>query len=176
MSPLSEQIGQRKPRWPVEGHLLQRAAWRRMPQACPAESELQDDRLGAQGLLGATRGLILLKDSLQLRPSVPTIASGTSITLWWNLQMKLDPELKGYGGHTMYGAEASTVKPALLHNQTVREILGYIVLNSRAEGWIVAGPPGCLGFTPYCGLWFLIETVPSTPSYGLLLRRIRENL
>ena len=85
-------------------------------------------------------------------------------------------ELKGYGGHTMYGAEASTVKPALLHNQTVREILGYIVLNSRAEGWIVAGPPGCLGFTPYCGLWFLIETVPSTPSYGLLLRRIRENL
>ena len=46
-----------------------------------------------------------------------------SVTLWWNLQMKLDPELKGYGGDIMYGAEASTVKPALLHTQTVREIL-----------------------------------------------------
>jgi len=103
-------------------------------------------------------------------------AKMASVTLWWNLQFKLDPELKGYGGDIMYGAEASTVKPAVLHNQTVREILGYIVLNSRAEGWIVAGPPECLGFTPYCGLWFLIETAPSTPSYEILLRDIRKNL
>src|SRR5215469_7293524 len=119
----------------------------------------------------------------QLNMVIPmfTIGDGetaimASVTLWWNLQMKLDPELKGYGGDIMYGAEASTVKPAVLHNQTVREILGYIVLNSRAEGWIVAGPPECLGFTPYCGLWFLIETAPSTPSYELLLRDIRKNL
>ena len=119
----------------------------------------------------------------QLRTVIPdfNITDGetaimASVTLWWNLQMKLDPELKGYGGDIMYGAEASTVKPAVLHNQTVRQILGYIVLNSRAEGWIVAGPPECLGFTPYCGLWFLIETVPSTTSYELLLRDIRKNL
>lgn len=103
-------------------------------------------------------------------------AKMASEMLWWNLQSKLDPELKAYAGDIMYGAEASTVKSAVLHNQSVREILDYIVLNSRAEGWIVAGPPECLGFTPYCGLWFLIETVPSTPSYELLLRDIRKNL
>jgi hypothetical protein len=103
-------------------------------------------------------------------------AKMASVTLWWNLQLTLDPKLKGYGGDILEGAEASTVKPAVLHNRTVREILAYIVLNSRADGWIVAGPPQCLGFTPYCGLWFLIESVPSTPSYELLLRDIRKNL
>lgn len=103
-------------------------------------------------------------------------AKMASVGLWWNLQLKLDPKLGGYGGDIMEGAEASTVKPAVLHNRTVREILAYIVLNSRAEGWIVAGPPQCLGFTPYCGLWFLIESVSSAPSYGLLLQDIRKNL
>ena len=103
-------------------------------------------------------------------------AKMASVTLWWNLQLTLDPKLKGYGGDILEGAETSTVKPAVLHNRTVREILAYIVLNSRADGWIVAGPPQCLGFTPYCGLWFLIESAPSTPPYELLLRDIRKNL
>ena len=103
-------------------------------------------------------------------------AKMASVALWWNLQLTLDPKLKGYGGDIMEGVEVSTVKPAVLHNRTVREILAYIVLNSRADGWIVAGPPQCLGFTPYCGLWFLIESVPSTPSYELLLRDVRKNL
>lgn len=103
-------------------------------------------------------------------------AKTVSMMLWWNLQLKLDPNLKGYGGDVLEGAEASTVKPAVFHNRTVREILDYIVLNSRAEGWIVAGPPECVGFTPYCGLWLLIETVPSTPSYDVLLQDIRKNL
>jgi hypothetical protein len=103
-------------------------------------------------------------------------AKMASVTLWWNLQLKLDPKLGGYGGDIMEGAEASTVKPAVLHNRTVREILAYIALNSRAEGWIVAGPSQCLGFTPHCGLWLLIESVPSAPSYELLLGNIRKNL
>jgi len=103
-------------------------------------------------------------------------AKMASVMLWWNLQMKLDPKLKGFGGSILEGAETSKVNPAELRNRTVREILAYIALNSRAEGWIVAGPPECLGFTPYCGLWFLIETVPSTASYELLLQDIRKNL
>lgn len=118
----------------------------------------------------------------QLNPVIPVfkIANGetakmASVTLWWNLQLKLDPKLQGYGGDIMEGAEASTVKPAVLHERAVREILAYIILNSRAEGWIVTGPQ-CLGFTPHCGLWSLIENVPSTPSYELLLQAIRKNL
>jgi hypothetical protein len=79
-------------------------------------------------------------------------------------------------GDILEGAETSKVNPTTLHNRTVREILSYIVLNSRAEGWIVAGPPECLGYTPYCGLWFLVETVPTNPSYGALLDLIRHNL
>jgi hypothetical protein len=75
-----------------------------------------------------------------------------SAMLWWNLQIAQDSNLKekGFAGDIM-GA-SSSVKPTTLHNRTVRQILSYIVLNSRAEGWIVAGPPECLGFTPYCGL------------------------
>src|SRR6266478_6558832 len=41
-------------------------------------------------------------------------AKMASVTLWWNLQLKLDPNLKGYGGDILEGAEASTVKPAAL--------------------------------------------------------------
>jgi hypothetical protein len=103
-------------------------------------------------------------------------AKMASTILWWNLQMKLDPNVKGFGGDVLEGAESSKVNPATLHNRTVREILAYIVLNSRAEGWIVAGPPECIGFTPHCGLWFLVETVPSNPAYRPLLDLIRKNL
>ena len=71
---------------------------------------------------------------------------------------------------------SSTLKAATLHNRTVREILSYIVLNSQAEGWIVAGPPECLGFTPYCGLWLVIEGEPFDSSYQSVLREVHENL
>jgi hypothetical protein len=50
------------------------------------------------------------------------------------------------------------------------------VLNSRAEGWIVAGPPECLGFTPYCGLWFFIEGDFFDSSYQSVLRNVSKNL
>jgi hypothetical protein len=103
-------------------------------------------------------------------------AKVASTMLWWNLQMKLDPNVKGFGGSILEGTETSKVNPATLRKCTVREILAYIVLNSRAEGWIVAGPPECLGFTPYCGLWFLVETAPSSPSYRTLLDLIGKNL
>lgn len=103
-------------------------------------------------------------------------AKMASVMLWWNLQMKFDPNLRGFGGDILEGAETSKVNPATLHNRTVRDILAYIVVNSRADGWIVAGPPECLGFTPHCGLWFLVETPPSNPSYQPLLQLIRNNL
>ena len=103
-------------------------------------------------------------------------AKMASTMLWWNLQMKFDPSVKGFAGSILEGEETSKVKPATLHNRTAREILAYIVLNSRAEGWTVAGPPECLGFTPHCGLWFLVETEPSSPSYRPLLDLIRKNL
>lgn len=93
-------------------------------------------------------------------------AKMVSVMLWWNLQLKLDPTMKGLGGDVL--GVGPTVRPAVLHNRTVREI--------PIEGWIVAGSPECLGFTPYCGLWFLIEGEPSTPSYQFLLQDIRENL
>lgn len=100
----------------------------------------------------------------------------TSVMLWWSLQMELDPSLKekGIAGDIM--GRSSAVRPTTLHNRTVRQILAYIVLNSQAEGWIVTGPPECLGFTPYCGLWHMIEGGPSDPSSKLLLQDIRENL
>jgi hypothetical protein len=71
-----------------------------------------------------------------------------SDTLRLNLQIALDPSLKdeGFGGSIM--GRSSALKAATLHNRTVRQILSCIVLNSRAEGWIVAGPPECLGYTP----------------------------
>jgi hypothetical protein len=100
----------------------------------------------------------------------------TASVLWWNLQAKLDPTIKGFGGDIMGGVRPPTVTPATLRNRTVREILAYIVLNGGVDGWIVAGPPECLGFTPYCGLWFLIEAEPSDPSNKILLQNIRDNL
>ena len=101
----------------------------------------------------------------------------TSTMLWRNLQIALDPSLKGKGfGGDIMGRSSSTVNPATLHNRTVREILSYIVLNSRAEGWVVAGPPECLGYTPYCGLWYFIEGEPFGTSYQAVLRQVRENL
>ncbi len=99
-----------------------------------------------------------------------------SAMLRWNLQVALDPSLKekGFGGSIM--GRSSTLKAATLHNRTAREILSYIVLNSRAEGWIVAGPPKCLGYTPYCGLWFFIEGESYDNSYQSILRNVRKNL
>jgi hypothetical protein len=108
---------------------------------------------------------------------IPAMASVkmASAMLWMNLQAKLDPSVKGFGGSILEGAETSKVNPATLHNRTVREILAYVVLHSRAEGWIVAGPPECLGYTPYCGLWLLVENAPGDPSYRALLDQIRKN-
>jgi hypothetical protein len=106
-----------------------------------------------------------------------TIAEGetaqmSSIMLWWNLQMELDPK-KGFAGDAMGGS--SSVKRATLRNRSVRQILSYIVRNSGAEGWIVSGPPECLGFTPYCGLWYLIEGDSCDASRTLALQNIRKN-
>jgi hypothetical protein len=98
----------------------------------------------------------------------------TSTMLWWELQIALDPSIKGFGGDIM--GRSSTVKAGTLHNRTVREILSYIVLNGQAEGWVVAGPPECLSFTPYCGLWYIVEQEPSDSSYQVVLRQVRENL
>ena len=107
------------------------------------------------------------------------IAEGETIKLasemlWWNLQIALDPSVKGFAGHVM--GPSSTIRPAKLRNRTVRDILSYIVVNSQAEAWIVAGPPECAGFTPYCGLWFLIEGEPFGSSYQSVLQKVRENL
>jgi hypothetical protein len=97
-----------------------------------------------------------------------------SAMLWWNLQIALDPKLSGFAGHVM--GESSAVKPNKLRNRTARDILSYIVVNSQAEAWIVSGPPKCLGYTPYCGLWFLIEGGPYGSSYDSVLQKVRENL
>jgi hypothetical protein len=51
-------------------------------------------------------------------------AKMASVMLWWNLQIALDPSIKGFGGHVP--GRSSTVKPANLRNRTVREILSYI--------------------------------------------------
>jgi hypothetical protein len=98
----------------------------------------------------------------------------TSTMLWWQLQIALDPSIKGFGGDVT--GRSSTVKAGILHNRELREILSYIVMNSRAEAWVVAGPPECLGFTPYCGLWYIVEQAPADSSYQFVLRKVRENL
>lgn len=97
-----------------------------------------------------------------------------SAMLWWNLQTALDPKLSGFGGDVM--GESSAVKPNKLHDRTVRDILSYIVVNSQAEAWIVSGPPKCLGYNPYCGLWFVIEGESYGSSYESVLQKVRENL
>ena len=99
-----------------------------------------------------------------------------SAALWLNLQIALDPKLKEQGVGGDFPGVSSSIKPATLRGRTVRQILAYIVLNSQAEGWIAAGPPECLGFTPYCGLWYTIEEEPSDPSYRSVLQNIRNNL
>jgi len=97
-----------------------------------------------------------------------------STKLWWQLQIALDPSIKGFLGDIM--GKSSTVKAGTLHNRKVREVLSYIVVNSRAEAWVVAGPPECLGYTPYCGLWYIVEQESSDNSYQFVLRKVRENL
>ena len=111
--------------------------------------------------------------SWRLRGGIIEITNGRASR---NLQRKLDKQLKGFVGRGLGGARSPTLKAATLHNRTVREILAYVVLNGGVEGWIVAGPPECLGFTPYCGLWFLIEGELSDPSYEILLQNIRNNI
>lgn len=110
------------------------------------------------------------------RISANESAKMASTMLWWNLQTVLDPSLNGFAGDILEGAETSKVNPATLHNRTVRGLLTYIVVNSRAEGWIAAGPPECLGLTPNCGLWLLVETPLSNPDYRPLLDTIRHGL
>ncbi len=117
----------------------------------------------------------------QLNRVIPVfkIADGETVQmfstmLWWNLQIALDPSIKGFCCDIM--GRSSTVKPGILHNRTVRDILSYIVVNSRAEGWVVAGPPECLGYTPYCGLCYIVEQEPSDFSYQVVLKKVRENL
>src|ERR1700730_3318507 len=96
--------------------------------------------------------------------------------LWSELQVALDPrhQQRGYVGSFL--GNSSTIKPATLRNQTVRQILSYIVVNSRAQGWMVAGPPKCLGFTPYCGLWYLMDGESNGTSYHDVLMKVRRNL
>jgi hypothetical protein len=90
--------------------------------------------------------------------------------------MELDPTFKkkGIAGHIAENSLA--VKPAILRNRTVRDILSYIVVHSQAEGWVVAGPPKCLGYTPYCGLCYFVEGEPFNTSYQLVFRQVQENL
>src|SRR6266480_4479285 len=97
-----------------------------------------------------------------------------STKLWWQLQIALDTGIKGFMGDIM--GKSSTVKAGILHNREVREILSYIVVNSLAEAWVVAGPPECLGYTPYCGLWYIVEQESSDNSNQSVLRKVRENL
>jgi hypothetical protein len=60
-------------------------------------------------------------------------AKMASTMLWWNLQMKFDPSVKGFAGSILEGEETSKVKPATLHNRTAREILAYIVPSTHAS-------------------------------------------
>ena len=104
-----------------------------------------------------------------------TVAMASAM-LWRELQVALDPSLRSQGFAGDFPGDPSIIKPATLRNQTVRQILCYVVLNSRAQGWIVAGPPKCLGFTPYCGLWYLMDSASAGTSYQMVLPKIRENL
>jgi hypothetical protein len=99
-----------------------------------------------------------------------------SAALESELRVALNPthQQLGYGGSFM--GDSSKIKPATLRNQTVRQILCYIVLNSHAHGWAVAGPPKCLGFTPYCGLWYLMDGKSNGTSYQEVLMKVRANL
>lgn len=99
-----------------------------------------------------------------------------SVMLWWNLQVELDPSLKkgGFLGDIL--GSSSAVKPETLRNRTVEDILAYIVVHSQAEGWVAAGPSKCLGYTPYCGLWYFIEGDAFSASYQSVLRQVQQNL
>jgi hypothetical protein len=95
----------------------------------------------------------------------------TSAMLWGELQVALDPKHAQRGYCCGFLGSSSTVKPTTLRNQTIRQILFYIVVNSRAQGWIVTGPAKCLGFTPYCGLWYVIDSNSEGTSYQLVCRK-----
>jgi hypothetical protein len=119
----------------------------------------------------------------QLNTVIPFFKIGTeervdmaSAVLWRELQVALDSGLRQQGFAGSFMGNSSIVEPATLHQKTVRQILSYIILNSRAQGWIVAGPPKCLGFTPYCGLWYVIEDESIGTSCQMVLTQVRENL
>jgi hypothetical protein len=99
-----------------------------------------------------------------------------SVMLWWNLQMELDPSLKKGGIASNIPGNSPAVKPEILRNRTVRDILAYIVVHSQAEGWVVAGPAKCLGYTPYCGLWYFVEGETFNTSYQFVLHQVQDNL
>jgi hypothetical protein len=101
-----------------------------------------------------------------------TTAKMASFHLWGSLQMVLDPKAKGYGGDILGDLGPPTLKPVTLHNQTVAEILSYIVVHSGAEGWIVSGPPEYLARNPQSGLWNIIT---SADTYQFVLRTVRQN-
>ena len=58
-------------------------------------------------------------------------AQKMSTMLWWQVQIALDPSIEGFGGDIM--GRSSNVKAGTLHNREVREVLSYIVVNSRGE-------------------------------------------
>jgi hypothetical protein len=99
-----------------------------------------------------------------------------SASLWSELQVRRDPEhnRRWWGGS--FGGNSSTIKPATLRNQTVRQILAYIIMNSEAKAWVVPGPPKCLGYTPYCGLWSIIESDSTGTSAQEVMKKISQNL
>jgi hypothetical protein len=96
--------------------------------------------------------------------------------LWSELQVRLDPQHNRVGWGGSFLGSSSTIKPATLRNQTVRQILAYIIMNSESKAWVVSGPPKCLGYTPYCGLWSIIENDSTGMSAQEVMRKISQNL
>jgi hypothetical protein len=95
------------------------------------------------GIVNITNTRASRRAQYQLSRIIPDFKIGegetvamTSVMLWWSLQIVLDPTLKNKGIVGDGLGRSSPVKPATLHNRTVQQILSYIVLNSRAEGWI----------------------------------------
>ena len=92
------------------------------------------------------------------------------------LQVRLDPQHNRGGWGGSFGGSSSTIKPATLRNQTVRQILAYIIMDSQAKAWVVSGPPKCLGYTPYCGLWSIIDSDSTGASAQDVMKKISQNL
>jgi hypothetical protein len=104
-----------------------------------------------------------------------TTAKMASFHLRGSLQIVLDPKAKGYAGDILGDLGPPTLKPVTLHNQTVAEILSYIVVHSGAQGWIVSGPPEYLARNPQSALWNIIAQDPSADAYEFVVRTMRQN-